>query len=93
MDTPGGKRTGKAITLDYTGFYKFKDYTIAANLISEEEQRLNRDSISIETSDLVAEANKIQKETKEKELTLLMVIIIGILLLFELVYIKFRGDV
>lgn len=93
VDTPGGKRTGKAITLDYTGFYKFKDYTIAANLMSEEEQRLNKDSISVETSELVLEADKIRKETKEKELTILMVIIIGVLLLFELIYIKFRGDV
>jgi hypothetical protein len=93
VETPEGKRTGKAITLDYAGFYDFSAFSIAANLISEEEQSLNRDSISEQESNLDAKAKRGMEETKKKDLTFMLIGIIGMLLLFELAYIKFRGDI
>ena len=92
VDTPKGKRTGKIVSLDYTGFYRFNTYTIATNILSEEEQRLNKDSITIEASDLSVESKKIQNETRDKEITFILLVIATIFLLAEFILLKFRGD-
>jgi len=90
--TPQGNRKGKLITLDYTGFYDFPEYTVAANLISEEEQRLVKDKATIENSKLTIEADKIKNETKDRDITYIMVAIATAFLIIELLFIKIRGD-
>lgn len=91
--TPKGNINGPLITLDYVGFYEFPHYTIAANILSEEEQRLNRDRLTMEDSRLEFEAERMKNKTTDKELTYLFATIILILLILELLYIKLRGDV
>lgn len=92
IKTPSGEKTGKSITMDDPGFYEFKEYTIAANILSEEEQRLNRDKLSEEQSSLKIESEKIQKETRKKDLSYIMIMIITGLLIIEFLYVKLRGD-
>jgi hypothetical protein len=91
--TPEGMRTGRIITLDYSGFYNFNDFTIAANLLNEEEQRLNRPEINLERSNLNYQMEKSVRSTKNKELSYLFILLATLFLIFELLYIKFRGDV
>jgi hypothetical protein len=91
--TPDGRKTGNIIALDYNGFYRFPDYTIAANLLTEEEQRLNRGELSLEISNLEYHKEKSITNTKQKELIYIMVIIAGFILFFELLFLKLRGDV
>lgn len=93
IKTPKGIRKGKVVTFDFTGFYDFEDHTMAANLLSEEEQRLNRDKLSMENSKLSIESKKAKEETRNKEIYKILIIIITALLIFELLYLKFRGDV
>ncbi|MCB9358303.1 BatA domain-containing protein [Candidatus Woesearchaeota archaeon] len=93
VKTPREDRTGQAITLDYAGFYEFSGFTVAANIIAEDEQNLNRGEISQEISELNLEAKKIADETKDRDLTYIFAVLIAALLIFELAYLKFRGDV
>ena len=93
IQTPKGIAEGKIISLDYTGFYDFEDHTLAVNLIAEEEQRLNKDKITSEESKLPELSKEGVDDTKEQDLSELILIIIGGLLLFEFLYLKFRGDV
>ncbi|MFT4304211.1 MAG: BatA domain-containing protein [Candidatus Woesearchaeota archaeon] len=93
IKTPKGDRTGQAITLDYAGFYEFAGFTVAANLLSESEQRLNKDEVWEEFSDLRSLSEIKSKETAERDLTYIFAMIVLVLLIFELFYLKFRGDI
>ena len=90
---PTGSIDGPIITMDIAGFYKFPTYTVASNILNEEEQRLNKDKITLESSQLKAEAEKMHASTKKRELTYLLTTIGMIIMLLELLYIKIRGDI
>jgi hypothetical protein len=91
--TPEGRKRGSLITLDHPGFYDFNDLSVAANLLSEEEQRLNKDNISIRESHLSIEAQRSVNDTKEREISEILLIIVTALIIIELFYLKIRGDV
>jgi len=91
--TPTGTRKASTVTMNKAGYYVFPSYTVAANLLSEEEQRLNRNTIESEDSELPALAAITADETKKKEITHLVLYIIAGLLVIELLYLKFRGDI
>jgi hypothetical protein len=93
IKTPKGTSESGLVSFDYTGFYEFEDESMASNLITEEEQRLNRDNISLEQSQLAELSKEGVEETTEEDLSDLIVYIIAGLLFIELLYIKFRGDV
>lgn len=93
VNTPVGYRRGSAITLDYTGLYHFTDYTIAANLLTEQEQRLNRATVQLEASELSSAIAQGENQTRKKDISLIVLFIITGLLLVELIIIKIRGDI
>jgi hypothetical protein len=92
ITTPKGKRKGDAITLDYAGFYTAKEVTIAANLVNEEEQRLNKEESQKGFMKLKEEILTSNQEKKKKDVTDFFALIGAALLIFELIYLKIRGD-
>jgi hypothetical protein len=93
VNTPKGVVKGSAITLDYAGIYEFDNYNVAANILNEEEQRLNKDTLSLEASKLSIESKAGKEEKKEKDLTLTLVYILAALFIIEYFYLKIRGDI
>jgi hypothetical protein len=91
--TPYGNKNGPIISLDYVGFYDFPTHSVSANIFSEEEQRLNKNTLNVESSRLIFEAEKMRNSTTDKELTYLFATISIFLLIIELLYVKLRGDI
>ncbi len=93
IKTPEGNKNGPIITMGLAGFYQFPTFTAAANILNEEEQRLNKDKITLESSQLKTESDKMRQSTKKRELTYMLTTIGIILMLLELLYLKIRGDI
>ncbi|MFT4343398.1 MAG: BatA domain-containing protein [Candidatus Woesearchaeota archaeon] len=91
--TPRGVRRGDTLSMDFVGFYHTGDAVIAANLISEHEQRLNKDRVQMERSGLNTLAETLGRETQEQDISNYLIIAGILLLFFELLYLKFRGDI
>ncbi len=79
-------------TLDRTGIYKLKDISIAVNLLNERESDIN--FVDTETS---AEFVKVELETIKSKVDyrfdLYLVAVVLLILLFEFIYIKYRGEI
>ena len=89
---PSGSMTTNALFLDRAGIYKMEDRSIAVNLLSEAESNINpRKNVGERSSqELVL---KPVKEDREFNLEIPLLAIAIVILLFELLYIKMRGDV
>jgi len=78
------------LILSKTGFYDFEEKSISSNLFDIDESNVNSQFDVIDSGT----QKELIKETREKhDLTKLFMGIALLLLLFELIVIKWRGDV
>lgn len=92
VKTPSGSIKTDRLLMDDNGFYELKERTIAANLLSEKESDVSKETEIIQDD---REQFSVKKEKKGKELSLEIPLLIIVFLLFcaEMAYIKMRGDV
>lgn len=91
VETPSGKITADHLLLDEIGIYELPDRKIAVNLMDPEESNLKRSEKKYQTSKILEEFEK-GKRKADKSLVSYLAIIALILILFEMFYIKRRGD-
>lgn len=90
IQTPRGRITTKTLSLENTGLYTLNDRVIAINLLDARESDVsNQESIS---EDGFSQPSDRFKEKVPFELAEHLVILAILLLLFEFLYIKLRGD-
>lgn len=89
IDTPRGRVDTNLLRADYAGRYELSDRTIAANLLSDLESNTNREA----AIDSVQSGTEEGENTVPYELATIGIILGMLILFFELVYIKFRGDI
>ncbi|TKJ17858.1 hypothetical protein CEE44_05045 [Candidatus Woesearchaeota archaeon B3_Woes] len=84
-------KIGERTLVDKAGFYKEDSKQVAYNLLDEAESEVSKDPLlfSKEYSDFV---EKNVKENIDKDLTMILLILACLILIFEVAYIKFRGD-
>lgn len=88
--TPSGFLTASRLLLDEAGVYELKNRKIAVNLANEKES-----DISTEERESIAEGKTESGMTKEKvkvNFEMPLLILVFLILCFEMVYIKVRGD-
>ncbi|MBS3158241.1 BatA domain-containing protein [Candidatus Woesearchaeota archaeon] len=96
IEKPDGKsQTTSTLLGDFAGIYKIgkgdERKIIAANLLSAEESNIN---VKQEIGEGISEFKfEIVKESQKLNLELYLVIAGAIILLIELLYVKFRGDI
>lgn len=92
IKTPSGEDISTdLLVLEEIGIYKYDDKQVAANLINEKESDVNKDDRIDSTT-----VNKKLKEsivTTKLQLDFYLMVLALLLILFELFYIKRRGDV
>ena len=92
VKTPLGLRKTSSLLLDKNGVYKLDDKTLVANLASEKESRINKD-----TKKILNEINELEQvsftRTKEKELGEYAILLALLFIIFEIFFIKLRGDI
>ncbi len=89
VTTPTGQVNTDKIVLDHAGFYDFGNYRMAANLIDFKESDVNKE-VSVEESlgDVVGSTGK-----APLVLSFQLLILLILLIIIELIYVKYRGDV
>lgn len=90
VNTPEGRIRTDKLMLDNIGLYTLKDRAIAINLLNHAESDINNQG-SIDEKGFAQPSERF-KEKVPYELTDYFIIIALILLLFEFLYIKLRGD-
>ena len=75
---------------DWQGYYEYSDRTVSANLASREESQVNTKPFSRATASASSLASV--QDTKEKELTSIVVFAALVLIFLELFIVKYRGD-
>jgi len=88
VKTPKGTVTGDLLSLDWAGLYVLPDRTIAANTLSDKEGDLSVPNVTREQTDV----NEKGTEKAPLELTNGFLWTAIALLLLEILYIKYRGD-
>jgi len=90
VKTPSTTQETNKLDLDYTGFYEVNGDIIGVNLLDEQESSVT----FMENKDFskVADLKGI-KEKRNFELSLILVYILLGLLVFELFYVKLRGEI
>ena len=91
VKTPSVSLKTSKVLFDEVGIYEFNNKKFAANLLDEKESNINAESYLEEES-----AFKVLKDkTKEKDfsLNILLLVLVFLLLCFEVIYIKRRGDI
>lgn len=79
-------------TLDKTGIYKLEDISIAVNLLNERESNIN--FVDTESSAEFVEGELETIKTKvDYRLDLYLVMVVLLILLFEFIYVKYRGEI
>lgn len=91
IKTPSGSLTTKKVVFDEAGFYKIGDSVYANNLFDDRESDIFYKDDYLEKDELKADAEK-TKILHEFEMDNMLIAIAIILLLFEMIYIKMRGD-
>ena len=91
VETPAGIVKDSNVVLEYEGTYKFPDGEVSANLLDELESDVNS---KISTGQKSANF-KLEpvKEVRNEKLSQWLFLGAAVLLLFEFLYIKMRGDV
>jgi len=91
IKTPTKTVKQATIMLEDSGIYELEDKKIAVNLLNEKESDVNAETA------LGAKSTEFKlkpvKETRKFELEPILILIAGIILLFEVFYIKMRGDI
>jgi len=89
ITTPMGRMQTNLLRADNAGLYTLPDRTITANLLNDLESNTNREAaIDTASGDGEGEENKVPYE-----LATIFIILGLFILFFELLYIKFRGDI
>ncbi len=89
VKTPSGTITSSLIPVEHAGLYTLPDRTIAANLLSDAESALNFDG---NLSKMNGHGDDEGTEKVPKDLSRHALWAAFILLLFEILYVKYRGD-
>ena len=84
-------RIGERTTINRAGFYEEGIKDVAYNLLDDAESDVSSDPSLFAKEDADFVSKDIQEE-QEFDLTILMLIIVSLILLFETFYIKYRGD-
>lgn len=91
VETPAGIVKDSNVVLEHEGIYKFPDGELSANLLDELESDINSEiSTGQKSANFKLEA---VKELKNEKLSQWFFLGAALLLLFEFLYIKMRGDV
>ncbi len=90
IKTPDGEIVTGAFVFDKIGVYSISGKNIAANLLSDKESEINLKSEEKEPIKQVTIEQNTEKVPKNIEVELL--VLIGILLFLEIVYVKTRGE-
>ncbi len=90
VDTPTGRITTQSLNLENTGLYTLNDRIIAINLVNEKESDVSNEEALEDPGNYQSSARF--KDQVPYELTDYLVILAIILLLFEFIYVKMRGD-
>ena len=92
IKTPSNIINTNRFIFDITGIYEFDGKKVAVNLVSEAESNVGKESKIIEDYKKTFFEDKIRKE-KRVNVDIALIFIAIILLLLELLIIKFRGEV
>ena len=90
VETPSGDLVTNRLVLDQRGFYTYYNRTIAANLVSFDESNVNSKYELIEENAQLSEGSA---TSQERPLAKDFMLIALILVIFEFIVIKWRGDV
>ncbi len=92
IKTPSGTVETTQIVLDQVGIYEIDGRQYAVNLLSEPESNVAQDT---EVQAKVSKAYRAKSVEREKDVSLELYAVIGAfaLVLLELAYVKFRGDI
>ncbi len=90
IETPSTVIKQPTLILEEAGIYKLQDRTIAVNLLSEKESNINS-NVSFGTKSVQYELKPV-KEERTYSLEFLLTTIGLMLLIFEVLFIKWRGD-
>jgi hypothetical protein len=91
VKTPSTSLTTSRIIFDEAGIYEFDDKKFAVNLLDEGESAVTRGSVLKEDKES-ADVLKEQGIEKDFSLSMILLLIVFALLMFEVFYIKRRGD-
>jgi len=91
VKTPSSSLTTSKIIFDETGIYEFNNKKFAVNLLDESESDITKKSTLKDDSES-AEVLKENSNEKNFSISALFLVIVFLLLLFEIFYIKRRGD-
>ncbi|MBD3312947.1 VWA domain-containing protein [Candidatus Woesearchaeota archaeon] len=89
--TPDESIRTDRILLDGAGFYTYNDKTISANLLSEAESDINRETTFDTTGKHEFQLQEVERR-KDVNLEIYLIIIALIAMLLELFLVKYRGD-
>lgn len=90
IKTPSGNIRTSNLIIDEAGIYQFNDKSYAANMLNEKESDVSANiNFEKENSKFIV---KIDKKEKELYLSIFLLIAVSLLLLFEVYYLKRRGD-
>ena len=89
---PYGSIKTEKVILDEAGLYELEDRKIAVNLVNEQESDIGREA-EIVKQDKQKFSSEKAKESKEFSFSLPLLIFAFAIILFELIYIKIRGDI
>ena len=91
VNTPSAKITTNKLLLDESGIYEFDNRKVAVNLANEKESDISRENIELKKELSQFSAEK-AKDVDNIDLEVPLIIAASLLLFFEFLYIKRRGD-
>ncbi len=92
VKTPTGPLTTSRLLLDNVGFYEINGVLYAVNLLNEKESDINKENM-IEAQKSESFKPQVVKEKKEVELEPFIVLFAFIVILLELFYMKYIGEI
>ncbi|MCH8003939.1 MAG: BatA and WFA domain-containing protein [Nanoarchaeota archaeon] len=91
VKTPSTSLTTSKVIFDEVGIYEFNDKKFAVNLLDEKESDVTASGVLKEESES-AEVLKEKSIERDFSLSILLLILVFLLMVFEVFYIKRRGD-
>ncbi|MBR9692341.1 VWA domain-containing protein [Candidatus Woesearchaeota archaeon] len=89
VKTPGGTLTGTIIPVERAGLYTYRDRTLVANMISDEESELNK---PVNLTRAIGQEGNGSTDKVPKDLSDYLLWLALALLILEIIYLKYRGD-
>lgn len=91
VKTPSAAIKTSKLLLDEVGIYEFDNRKTAANLIDQKESSINRDSKILEQDKKNFSADA-EKSRRKVNLETPLLVLVALLIVFEVIYLKARGD-